>query len=239
MSETAGHCPAVSLPETPAPPPAIDSRLLIVLACIAAVVALLRFEHRRHLRGRAISKLAASSAFLWLAWASAATDSDYGRWILLALALSWCGDLCLLSARSGAFLAGIGAFLLAHVAFAFGFATRPHALPVPAIALGAMAVAGLLVLRWLWPHLHGFFRGAVLAYVAAIVAMCALSIAAVVGGSHPVLAIGALAFMASDVAVARDRFVREAFVNRAWGLPLYYAAQLLLAWSCSTTAGGT
>jgi len=29
--------------------------------------------------------------------------------------------------------------------------------------------------------------------------------------------------------VARDRFVRHQFSNRAWGLPLYYAAQLLLA----------
>jgi hypothetical protein len=29
--------------------------------------------------------------------------------------------------------------------------------------------------------------------------------------------------------VARDRFVRHEFLNRAWGLPLYYAAQLLIA----------
>jgi hypothetical protein len=29
--------------------------------------------------------------------------------------------------------------------------------------------------------------------------------------------------------VARDRFVRHQFLNRAWGLPLYYAAQVLLA----------
>lgn len=40
---------------------------------------------------------------------------------------------------------------------------------------------------------------------------------------------GALAFTASDVSVARDRFVQHGFVNRAWGLPFYYAAQLLIA----------
>jgi hypothetical protein len=45
------------------------------------------------------------------------------------------------------------------------------------------------------------------------------------------VAMGALAFTASDVSVARDRFVREDFFNRAWGLPLYYCAQLLLALS--------
>jgi hypothetical protein len=39
----------------------------------------------------------------------------------------------------------------------------------------------------------------------------------------------ALAYTASDVSVARDRFVAHAFANRARGLPLYDAAQLLLA----------
>jgi uncharacterized membrane protein YhhN len=41
--------------------------------------------------------------------------------------------------------------------------------------------------------------------------------------------VGALAFTASDISVARDRFARHEFLNRAWGLPLYYAAQLLIA----------
>jgi hypothetical protein len=40
-----------------------------------------------------------------------------------------------------------------------------------------------------------------------------------------------VAFAASDVSVARDRFVREDFLNRAWGLPLYYGGQLLIALS--------
>ena len=48
-------------------------------------------------------------------------------------------------------------------------------------------------------------------------------------GSTPLILGGALAFYLSDLSVARDRFIREAFVNRLWGLPLYYGAQLLLA----------
>ena len=39
----------------------------------------------------------------------------------------------------------------------------------------------------------------------------------------------AVAFYLSDVSVARDRFVAPGFGNRIWGLPLYYAAQLLFA----------
>ena len=44
-----------------------------------------------------------------------------------------------------------------------------------------------------------------------------------------VVALGALLFFASDLSVARDVFVHRTFVNRLWGLPLYYAAQLCLA----------
>jgi hypothetical protein len=36
-------------------------------------------------------------------------------------------------------------------------------------------------------------------------------------------------FYASDLSVARDRFVVFRFSNRAWGLPLYFGAQLILA----------
>jgi uncharacterized membrane protein YhhN len=39
----------------------------------------------------------------------------------------------------------------------------------------------------------------------------------------------ALYAVAFALSVARDRFVVPGFVNRAWGLPLYYAAQLVLA----------
>ena len=48
--------------------------------------------------------------------------------------------------------------------------------------------------------------------------------------------VGAVMFYGSDLAVARDRFVAPGFSNRAWGLPLYYAAQLVIA--ASTAVGG-
>jgi len=42
-------------------------------------------------------------------------------------------------------------------------------------------------------------------------------------------AAGAALFYLSDLAVARQRFVHEDFINRALGLPTYYLGQLLLA----------
>jgi uncharacterized membrane protein YhhN len=42
---------------------------------------------------------------------------------------------------------------------------------------------------------------------------------------------GAVLFYVSDIFVARHRFVAKAYVNRLAGLPLYYAAQFLIAFS--------
>ena len=42
---------------------------------------------------------------------------------------------------------------------------------------------------------------------------------------------GAIGFFASDLAVAPNQFITESVANRAWGLPLYYASQFVLAWT--------
>jgi hypothetical protein len=68
--------------------------------------------------------------------------------------------------------------------------------------------------------------------------MCALACGVTAAGGPAIVALGALAFAASDVSVARDRFVQHDFFNRAWGLPLYYAAQLMLALSPGLIARG-
>ncbi|RLE33354.1 MAG: hypothetical protein DRJ61_07425, partial [Acidobacteria bacterium] len=55
-------------------------------------------------------------------------------------------------------------------------------------------------------------------------------IALSLSGALPIsVGIGASLFFLSDLAVARHRFVKAAFLNRAIGLPAYYAGQMLLA----------
>lgn len=46
---------------------------------------------------------------------------------------------------------------------------------------------------------------------------------------------GALAFYISDIFVARNRFIKTAFLNRLLGLPLYYTGQFLLAFSVGSS----
>lgn len=61
--------------------------------------------------------------------------------------------------------------------------------------------------------------------------MISLAVAASSSSMPLTVALGAVAFAVSDISVARDRFVKRAIANKAWGLPLYYTAQLLFAMS--------
>jgi uncharacterized membrane protein YhhN len=204
---------------------------ITVAVCLLASVALVVAELRRWRNRRAIFKIIASSAFVVAALQLDGNESLYGRLILAALALSWVGDVFLLSKHSRFFMIGLASFLMSHIVFSMAFAHRPLSVSALVVGLVVMSCIGLIVLLWLWSHLQGLYRVAVAAYVIAIVAMCSFAIAVCATSGTWLLAVGALAFAASDISVARDRFVSPGFINRAWGLPLYYAAQLTLALS--------
>jgi uncharacterized membrane protein YhhN len=208
-----------------------------IALCALAVVALLVAERRRSQRGKWLAKPLASAAFVGTALASGALASPYGVLVLLALVLCLVGDVLLIPTdREPVFRAGVFAFLAGHLAFAAAFLTREQDVAWLAIGAAALALVLLMVWRWLRPTLPDSLRGAVLAYLVVIGAMSALALGFTGAGGPTVAAAGALAFTASDVSVARDRFVREDFFNRAWGLPLYYCAQVLLAVSPAAVA---
>lgn len=204
----------------------------LVVLCALSCAALLASERAKSRLGVWLFKPLAAAAFVGVALAGGPLASEYGRWILVGLCLSWLGDVLLIpNDRPQVFLMGIASFLLAHfaygVAFGFaGFSTAGFALT----SLFALP-AGLLVLRWLGPHLQGVFRRAVPVYVVVIAAMLTLSGAAALATGRFDMLAGASMFAVSDVAVARDRFIQQSFRNGAWGLPLYFAAQIVLALS--------
>jgi uncharacterized membrane protein YhhN len=195
----------------------------------AALAGLLVAEARGDRRLALICKPLASTGFVVTAVAAGALGTPYGRAILAALVLSWIGDVLLLSKRSGAFLGGLASFLLGHLAFAVAFVLHGTNRLAALAALAVLIVPALVVDRWLRPHVPAHMKIPVRAYIVVITGMLALAAGTLGAGATPRIIAGALAFYLSDLSVARDRFVREAFVNRLWGLPLYYAAQLLLA----------
>ena len=201
-----------------------------IALCVVAVAGLLLAERRGSRIVLWLTKPVASAAFIWLAIESGALGSNYGLLVLAGLLLCMLGDVLLIPReRPAAFRAGLFAFLLGHVAYGAAFLTRPLA-PVGLVAGGAaLAAFTWLVLRWLGRSVPAGMVVPVRAYMVVIGVMSTLACAMTAAGGPWQAAVGALAFTASDVSVARDRFVRHEFLNRAWGLPLYYGAQLLIA----------
>jgi uncharacterized membrane protein YhhN len=166
--------------------------------------------------------------------------AGYGLWIVIGLVLCLVGDICLALGRGKAFTAGLVAFLLGHVAYVVAFA---QVAPIQGFlswpALIVVAVSGV-VFVWLKPHL-GEMLGPVLAYVVVISLMvvgawAVYDLPTLSPRGPQLLFVGAVMFYLSDLFVARDRFVKEAWINRLFGLPLYYFGQFLLAFSIGMVA---
>jgi uncharacterized membrane protein YhhN len=203
-----------------------------IVVCAVAVSGLLLAEHRGSAAGKWLTKPVASAAFVAVALASGALESVYGQWLLVGLLLCLVGDILLIpEQRPAVFRAGVFAFLAGHVAYAAAFLTRPLGATWMLVAAALILLVLWQVWRWLQSTLPRDMRVPVQAYFAVIGVMSVLACGVTGAGGPAVVAVGALAFTASDISVARDRFVRPQFMNRAWGLPLYYAAQVLLALS--------
>jgi uncharacterized membrane protein YhhN len=198
-----------------------------------AVCALLLAEWRGSRAGVWIAKPLASLGFVAVALLGGALDGGYGRWIVAGLCLCAAGDVLLIPRENGKpFLLGIGSFALGHVAYACAFSARDPELWPSSIACAIMALIVALTLRWLGPHLPADMRVPVRVYMLVIAAMVGLAVGASAATGELRMAIGAAAFAASDLSVARERFVRPSLANLLWGLPVYYAAQLVLASTC-------
>ncbi|SOY55584.1 conserved hypothetical protein; putative membrane protein [Cupriavidus taiwanensis] len=149
------------------------------------------------------------------------------RWLVTALLCSALGDFLLaLPTLSFSFVGGLGAFLLAHLAYLrllvpLAGDTRPQRL----IACGAMlGVAGTMLGRF-WPNL-GTLAVPVTLYVGVLAAMVCSALVARL--PTPLAALGALCFAASDLMIGIARFLVpfESFQLGIWWT--YAAAQVLL-----------
>lgn len=154
--------------------------------------------------------------------------------VALALALCSLGDVVLSRPGQGAFLAGLIAFALGHLAwivvFFANFTVSPALLsdPLRLGLLGALAVLAFFMARLLIPR-AGPLKEPVAVYLGIIMAMAVTALA-----TPPfVIVVGAMLFAASDSLLGLQTFVlqhgmgRERIANALiW--PLYWAAIALL-----------
>lgn len=209
--------------------------LRLILLCLIALAGLLAAEKWRRTSLRYLCKPLASGCFVALGGLRAAlapvlTFDEIA--IVVGLALGAIGDVLLMLPGARWFVAGLFSFLAGHVVFVSAFLQRAVLRPVLALPAGVLATAVVLLLGRLWPRL-GSKRGAVAAYAATILMMVVSALGVWLSGEpgSGFIAAGAVLFAVSDVAVARERFVEKSFANKLWGLPTYYAAQILIALS--------
>lgn len=151
-----------------------------------------------------------------------------GKLFLAALVLSAIGDVLLIPKEKKFFQAGVFAFLLAHLAFAGAFLVRGVSWPGASLAALPLATIAVPIARLVLPK-AAELKNAVAVYIVVVTAMAALAVGNAVREHDAIVALAGLMFWCSDIAVARDVFLKPGFANRVWGLPLYYGAQIVFA----------
>jgi uncharacterized membrane protein YhhN len=155
-----------------------------------------------------------------IAWA--ATGDAAWPWLIAALSFSLVGDV-LLMLPADAFAPGLGAFLIAHLAYIVAFTA-----PLPARIgwlLVVLAASYPITARLLRAVPTGPLRPAVAIYMAAI----ALMVGSAIASGDAVATMGAALFLASDTMLGWDRFVQRQPWARPAVMVTYHLGQLALA----------
>lgn len=198
----------------------------VIAILVVAAVAVFSAERRIVWLHVPSKPLATALLFLIVGWPA----TRLAWWIDAGIALSIVGDIALLGSGKRAFLVGLGAFLLAHLAYVVAFARvavwSPH---VTIVAVVTVTVTTLL-LRAIQSGAAGL-RGPTIAYGVVISAMV-IAAAATIGGplaTGPLAAAGATLFYASDASLALNRFRRPIPHAAFFTLGLYWIGQIGIA----------
>ena len=209
--------------------------ILIIVLAIILMAGLLNFGKKDNRRGLVSTKTTLSLLFILAVIIQPHPFPSFYHFLLVGLIFCLGGDVFLALPQKRMFLLGLISFLIGHLLYVIAFFSAAEIGQWTWIGtLVAMIISGWVYL-WLRPHL-GAMNGPVLLYIIVITAM--LSGAwSILGDSSLTLTGrvmifgGAVLFYFSDIFVARDRFLKNSFLNRLVGLPMYYAGQFLLAFS--------
>ncbi len=208
---------------------------LVVLLGIVLLVGVLFHEKKKNRRPLLISKSILSLLFVITALLQPRPVPAYFDYLLIGLVFCLVGDVCLALPQKKAFRVGLFAFLIGHVLYIFSFSSLVPISDWFSPGAVVLVVISAIIFFWLRPHLKSILIP-VLIYILVITIMAIGAVAVFWKSSFQVsgralILVGALCFYASDLFVARHRFIKEEFRNRLFGLPLYYTGQFMLAFS--------
>ncbi|MBN2718391.1 MAG: lysoplasmalogenase [Deltaproteobacteria bacterium] len=212
------------------------SLILILISMWLFVAAQVYFEYRHH-QGHSgpyvgITKTLGSMLFVAAGLSGGVHPLRGGGFLMGGIVLCAVGDIFLIFQQRRLFLIGIGAFLLAHLAYCGAFISMKGDIRITVAVAPFVYGVGFLIARWLLPHVEDKMKKPVIAYLVTICTMVALASGLLLRGGGQ-FTVAAAIFMISDVYVARHRFVKSEFKNRLIGLPLYYIAQMIFATAAS------
>lgn len=174
--------------------------------------------------------------FLWL-WTSTGLNGAL-MWFGLGILLSLAGDVLLMISLDRLFLAGLIAFLLAHVAYIIGFNTPFPALSAWGFILAfIIGISGVRVIRRIIAPLHSKgqagLRIPILLYALVISlmllsAMLKLTDTSWQAGTALLVALGAFLFYLSDIILAWIKFVAPIQNGRIYNILAYHLGQIAL-----------
>ncbi len=209
--------------------------LLIITMAWALLAGLLIFESRENQTGRFFTKTPLSALFILAALLQPHPVVTYYYFLLVGLICCLVGDICLVFPQKRMFLLGLVFFLLGHVCYTTGFFNIAQVNQWTWIASPfALTISGCIFLR-LKPHLSSMTLPVLLYAIVITTMLCGAW--SFIGEAHLsdsgriMVSAGATSFYISDIFVARQRFLKKAYLNQLIGLPLYYFGQFLLAFS--------
>ena len=157
-----------------------------------------------------------------------ATATAAGVWLLVALVFGLLGDVALLSDSVSRFKAGVGAFLVGHLAYLICFAVLGLTAPGWSWAGLLVLAAAVLVTRRVVPATHRAAGSALSVPVAVYSVVIGAMLLSAWFTGEPLVALGASVFVASDATLSVDRFVRPHPRARLVVMVTYHVGQALI-----------
>lgn len=179
---------------------------------------------------RFVAKPATLVALIGVAVTLDPVDPTIRTWMVIGLVLSLAGDVFLMLDEKW-FVAGLGSFLLGHIAYIVGLQLAPRSWGWTLVGLAAVAVAvatvGRRVVQGVAAGEQRAMVGPVIAYLVVISAMVVSAF-----GTSALWAIaGASLFYASDATLAWNRFLDQRRFGPLAVMVTYHLGQIgLVAW---------
>jgi len=203
--------------------------LLVAVVLVAALDWFAVGTDRRRLEYAA--KPLTMAALIALALSLDVSQPSVRAAVLVALVLCLVGDVALLLPGEDWFVVGLGAFLVAHLAYVVSFWWRGigvQGLLVGLVMVGvAVAVLGRRIVSAVARGPQRALTAPVVGYIGVISAM----VATAVGTGEAAAVAGAILFYCSDALIAWTRFIRDLPHGRLAVMITYHLAQILLVLS--------